>query len=287
SHNSTRRTSLQGFFLFLSAFSLTAVWGASTAWSDFWVYGIPSGFGETYALHYQQQDDDWTALIDAGRPEGAQSLNRFLKRYHLLPVHAGFLTHPHDNHFGGFQRLVERRQLDTFFWSGGEQGSEAGFSTLLDRLHRQRMPIYRLRRGDELRPAPPLSVRVLNPEVLGQDAHENSLVLLVRFGETTWLFSGDLAPARQAEVSEGLRRLGVPRVNVVTWPHHGDTLEPSWMNIFSQAEFILLGVGPNAHSLPNLSLLQGRIHGRLLSTDQGPFCLRSDGTRVWEETPCR
>lgn len=287
------------------ALSLVGFILSSVAWTDLWIHGIPTGFGEAYAIQCRDQDQIWTALVDAGQPEHAKSLERYLKQHHLLPVHAGFLTHPHANHLGGFQRLAQRRRLNAFFWSGGEQGSDPPFPQLLQVLQEQRVAMYRVRRGDQLRPAPRLSVTIVHPETLGSDPHENGLVLLVRYGDTAFLFSGDLAMTKQAEVGKLLAQLnlpraplinwperhdlfgslGVPRIQGVTWPHHGDLLDESWLGLLSQADVILLGVGPNPWQLPRMDQLKRPLPGRILRTDAGPTRLRSDGVRIWVEAP--
>jgi beta-lactamase superfamily II metal-dependent hydrolase len=97
---------------------------------------------------------------------------------------------------------------------------------------------------------------------------------------SAFVLAGDLAPAAQAEAASRLRAWlskKPSRLELVTWPHHGDEIDPAWLQVLQQARYLSVSVGPNEYKMPREDLLAAQ-GDRVLRTDrQGSFALESDG----------
>jgi competence protein ComEC len=114
----------------------------------------------------------------------------------------------------------------------------------------------------------------------GEDVNEDSLVLLVEYGEFQALFTGDAGFAVEAELRSSLRRVDLLKVG-----HHGsrgstggellDSLRPA---------AAVISVGRNDYGHPAAETLErlARRHVPVLRTDRdGTISVKTDGRTMW------
>lgn len=174
-------------------------------------------------------------------------------------------THADDDHLGGLLDVVEALPVAAAFgpgYHGGNRPNLPSFpapTAVWDRFQQalaaRGVPYRRLERGHKLYLPPEVVLEVLHPgpeplKGTGSEANDNSLVLLLRYREATWLFTGDLErPGQQALLAAGLAsRIAADGFQV---PHHGAAgsyWTPFWEAVNPQVAVI--SVGRNAFGQP-------------------------------------
>lgn len=67
--------------------------------------------GHDQMMGFIVRSGDRTVIIDGGTEADADNLLLFLKKTGAKKVDAWFITHPHDDHYGAYQRLSEENRL--------------------------------------------------------------------------------------------------------------------------------------------------------------------------------
>jgi len=238
--------------------------------------------------------DGSVALLDAGDAPSGQDLLRFLGDRAVARIDWWLPSHPHADHVGGFTAVLNAgvpvvhallpspqyntptlmRQLGMLFSSGVDvQNAAAGQTLTLDR-------------------AGQVTAEVLNPPEPPEtnDVNENSVVLLVNFGQTYFLFGGDIGTRTEANVvARQLANVGTwPPIDVLKVPHHGSAGSSSqpFLNVI-RPRWAVVSVGArNSYGHPTVAALDRltSVGAEILRTDQlGTIVTTSDGTTVTVE----
>ena len=156
--------------------------------------------------------DGRIALVDAGESDLGNRLHeRGVERIDLLVA-----SHPHDDHIGGLDEIVERFPVGAYLDNGMTYDTQA-YRRLLAAIDARSSITYlsaeprTLRLGD-------VAVEVLATHPAPQHANDGSVALLVRYGEFSVLLTGDA----EIEALDYLVESGaVPYVTVLKASHHG------------------------------------------------------------------
>jgi competence protein ComEC len=228
----------------------------------------------------------WLA-IDAGPVSGRDDAGRrvvapFLERQGVRALAAVLVSHAHADHMGGVPSLLQRFGVGVVIEPGAPVQDPA-YADLLAVLDSAEVPWHPGRAGERFI-LDGVRFTVLHPRPgwseWGEDVNEDSLVLLVEYGEFQTLFTGDAGlPAESA-----LRGSLVP-VDLLKVGHHGsrgstggellDSLRPL-------AAVISVGRNDYGHPAPETLDRLGRRQIPVLRTDQdGTISVRTDGTTMW------
>lgn len=211
-------------------------------------------------------------LIDSGKsgPQLLTELGRYVPFWdrHIEII---ILTHPDADHVGGFASLAHGYSLGRVFWTGVESDTEVfkQFRTKLsrvvpeDRWHkvaagsRFTLPLG----GTAEMLYPP---QTFNGTAKDEDTNATSIVTRFQYGETTFLFTGDLA-------NEEFVLSDVQPVTVLQAAHHGSKFSTSeiFLGLTDPAE-VVISVGKNNYGHPTKEVLD-RIEksgAKTLRTDQ-------------------
>jgi competence protein ComEC len=214
-------------------------------------------------------------LVDGG-PSGiglARELGEVLPHWDRR-IDAVVLTHLDQDHAGGFPELFERFAVGTVYDNGRNRNTEV--AQLYAALASERQA---LAAGDAVELDDGVRIDVLWPPPGHgtSDENERSLVLLVRYGQTSFLLTGDIERQSQLALLPGL-----PTVSVLKVPHHGaGTSDPRFLEA-TGAALALVSVGEgNRFGHPAQATLDGLAGMIVLRTDlDGRITIRSDGKRL-------
>lgn len=238
-----------------------------------------------------------TMLMDAGGREdyfsdssfdpGGQIVVPYLIRSGIRRLDVLLISHPHGDHIGGVPAVLDALPVKQLLVPPVTQTN-----SLLQRLESiacsKRIPLYRVYEGFSLRLDPRVRIEVLSPPKTpysgtNSDLNNNSIVLLVRYGDFGFLLAGD---AERPALNRIADRLPLDAdIDVLKAPHHGSS------NGISEAlakrlhpEFVVISVGRNAFGHPDPRTLEfwRENCARLLRTDEnGAVIFESDGKRLW------
>ncbi len=177
-----------------------------------------------------------TVVIDGGdRNEFMDAGTRYMVPLlrHYGVHHIAYLvgTHPHSDHIGGLLAIMESFPVDTLVLSRYANKTEL-YRQLLQTAHTHHIPISYKQRGDQLFLGPEFRAYVLHPfgkyihpqTYSGNEVNISSLVIQIRYGRTTFLFTGDLERNAEPELSSYKQFI---RSDVLKVGHHGSKTSSS------------------------------------------------------------
>ena len=247
------------------------------------VYFIDVGHGDAILIDYC----NWEVLIDAGPGDSAtnEAVLAVLEE-HVSDgiIELAILSHPHADHYGGFQAVFSRYEVWEFWRSFDTEPdtSETAYLYLLSALVVEGLIPRLLECGDRF-VTEQIEWVVLGPGELSTAAdsdNENSLVLLLTYADVHFLFVGDIENYGEAalldiDLPEGPLALKVAN-------HGSDTSTSTEFLAWADPELAVISTEyENVRAIGALSLLEIPF-----STTQaaGTIAVSTDGQVIWVST---
>lgn len=223
--------------------------------------------------------DGTTMLVDAGPVKSSQALVSKMRRAGASRVDLFVATHPHEDHIGGAKAVIEAFDVGRV-WDCGFEIDSPVRDEMMAAIERRAISFGVVRAGHRAEIGGG-TVEVLAPvrEIRGTESegNDNCIVLLVRYGDMSFLMMSDAEEAERADVDE------FPSCVVMKVSHHGATngtdsrlLDEARPNI----AVLTYGRG-NRHGHPSaqtMALLAER-GVETFATADGDVVIRSDGRR--------
>lgn len=220
-------------------------------------------------------DDGTNMLIDAGAGDSGPSLVRELKGLGVRKIDIVVLTHPHEDHIGGFNELTRAFDIGKVWDSGYEQGSRLQQSIMRTILKEGvRFGTPKAGFSEVIGQA---TVAVLAPDRAwrGVGANDNSIILRIEYGAVSLLFMADAEWAERASVG------AFQRSTVLKVAHHGSrngTDATLLAQVKPEVAILSYGVG-NRYGHPHKEVLRMLENAsvRWYGTPEGDIVISSDG----------
>lgn len=226
-------------------------------------------------------------LVDSGTPDQAEQVCRYLVRRGVKKLDYAINTHPDSDHVGGFAGVLREFSTDRYFMPklpAELLPADFAYTDTMGLLKEQGIPVEYLRGGDTLSLGR-LSVQVLAPLSTRNSTNENSLVLLLLFGQSRFLLMGDAEAGEEAELLAAKTDL---RADVLKVGHHGSKTSSivAFLNAV-RPRYAAVSVADTTHGLPSREVLDhlNRFSSVVGRTDvSGTLLYSSDGTNVTYQT---
>ena len=175
-------------------------------------------------VHFIDVGQGDSILIDLGETEilidgGGRSpgVVAYLNNYVEGAIEAMVATHPHADHIGGLIAVLDNFSVNTI-WLNGNTSTSQTYTDFISAVNSEGAAIFITKRGDQIS-VQSLVLNVLNPPQSSlSGTNDNSIVLLLNYGDTDFLFTGDAEA--EAEASMLAAHL-IPDVEVLKVGHHG------------------------------------------------------------------
>ena len=222
-----------------------------------------------------------TMLIDGGKVKNNQRLVARLRQLGVEHLDAVICSHPDEDHCGGLAAVLAATPADVFYCSVDSWHTKA-FSDVVKYADEQGIGVTVPQTGDSFSLGA-ASVVFLGPvQDYGDDPNEGSLVARVRYGQTSFLFTGDMG----FEAEDDMLDTGVDvSATVLKVAHHGSAGSSS--TEFLEAvcpQYAVISVGAdNDYGHPTQAALNRLSNCGIpvYRTDlQGEIIAVSDGTAV-------
>ena len=176
------------------------------------VHFVDVGQGDAIIL----QSGEYAILIDAGPPVASNALLNYINEIGISRFNLIVLTHPHSDHIGGAAAVLRRFGADEV-WIPDVVHSTSTFENLLDAIEAQNLNFYNPETGDVFL-AGELSLFVVLADHNANETNNASIVLRLVYGETSFLFTGDMeASAERKAIAGDVELLS----DVLKIAHHG------------------------------------------------------------------
>lgn len=226
------------------------------------------------------QCDGQSMLIDGGKPEKSSYIYAWLQQHGLSYLDVIVATHVDADHIGGLSGALNYASVGTAYCpvtTGTTETFQSFVKYLAQRGKQITVPI-----AGETFALGGAQVQILGPLHRAEDSNDNSIVLKVSFGATSFLFTGD---AERAE-EQDLLNAGVNlQSTVLKVGHHGSDTSTSYSFLRAVApQYAVISVGAgNSYGHPTEEVLS-RLRDAGVTTFrtdmQGEITAVSDGQTI-------
>ena len=224
--------------------------------------------------------DGRTIVIDAGPKANAKKTVKYLKSCGVKKIDLLVATHPHEDHIGGMEALLDAFPVGKIWDSGYNHGSKLQRNFYLD-IKNRKIPFGRPKRGFEEKFGD-VDIEVLAPAKVLKDTHSdannNGIVLLVRYGDVSFLMPGDMEAEERATISP------IPQADVLKAAHHGSRNGTDLKMLRKVSpKIIILSYGEgNSYNHPHKQVVNAIKKEEIMRFDtvDGSVKLRTDGKTI-------
>ena len=221
-------------------------------------------------------NQDKYMLIDAGNNADGRLIVQQLKSMGISKIDYLIGTHPHEDHIGGLDDVIDNFKIGALYMPYREEDSKA-FEDVLDSVSNKNMKIKTPKAGTKF------SLGEANCIILSalsdvEDTNDSSIVLQISFENTKYLFTGDLTSNVESEINW-------QDIDVLKVAHHGSRYSTSkaFLEVV-KPEIAIISDGPNNdYDHPHKELLKRLkdIKAEIYRTDlYGTIHLKSDGELI-------
>ncbi len=233
--------------------------------------------------------DGVATLVDATTGEEAEKVLDHLKKRGIQKIDHFVLTHPHEDHIGGAEEVLKKFQVENIYMKRPTVGTEPTTSVylnLLKEIKRQGKKVHAVQPDDQFQ-CGKFEMCFLGPVEEYKDLNDQSLVLQARYGEVSFLITGDQeTPAENDLVA---RRGLALKSTVLKVGHHGSSTSSGKTFLKAVApQYAVISCGKgNTYGHPHRSLIsrledQNIVYYR--TDTQGTITFYTDGVHLKEET---
>lgn len=236
----------RSFTAILTFLLMALAWfGHQSSWSKpdrFTVTFLDVGQGDATLI---QTKSGKVILVDAG--ESGERIVDKLRQRNIATVDVFIISHPHADHIGGAQDVIEEMEVRDIVDSPQVEASPI-YRRLLEQIEARKIPYRTVKAGKTFNIGEDTIIRVLGPSaqpIIGSDSeiNDNSIISQIQYKGFTLLLPGDIQTEGEMEL---LRSGADVRADVLKVPHHGSAHSSSmeFLNAV-QPDFAVISVGIN------------------------------------------
>lgn len=238
------------------------------------VHYIDVGQGDSILIEIP---DSYSMLIDGGPKSEANKLVSYLNKLGINKINYAVSTHPHSDHIGGLLTVLNDFEVEKIIDSGKIHTSQT-YEDYLTLIDTKNIP-YKLGRKDDKFYLGEAEFTVLHPNNTELDINNSSIVLLMKYGKTRFLFMGDAEGEAEKEILSSNNSI---RAHFLKVGHHGSNTSTSkdfLEKVSPQVAIIMCGLD-NSYGHPHIETINKLIDKdiKVYRTDKnGTIILTTDG----------
>lgn len=226
------------------------------------------------------QCDGRNMLIDGGNAEDSSLVVSYLQGQGVEYLDYVVCTHAHEDHVGGLSGPLNTCTVGQVFAPVTQYDSKA-FSNFVKYTQQQGLEIT-VPKADSSFALGEAQVTVLGPRKEYEDTNNTSIVLRVEYGETSFLFTGDMESSAEADLLEAGCNLDATVLKV---GHHGSSTSSSYVFLREvMPQYAVISVGKdNSYGHPHEEVMSRLYDARITvyrTDEQGTVVAFSDGETV-------
>ena len=233
--------------------------------------------------------DNEFMLIDGGNRDDGRMVVSYLESCGVEELQAVVCTHAHEDHVGGLPSVLAVYPTKSAYAPTDTYNSSV-FNSFLRYADQQRLEVTIPAPGDKITLGS-ADITVLGPVKSYADPNNTSIVLLVEFGETRFLFTGDMERDAENDMLNHWEDRMNWNVDVLKSGHHGSSTSSGYRFIYeTDPEYAIVSCGKdNDYGHPHretISLYKDAGLPMLRTDELGTVLAVSDGTEIvitWEK----
>ncbi|WP_292372036.1 MBL fold metallo-hydrolase [Methanosarcina sp. UBA411] len=244
--------------------------------------------GQNLTVHFLDVDqgdsillevDGKSMLVDSGESDQGKVVTAYLQNQGISTLDYVVATHPHSDHIGGMNEILNNFQVEHFVDSGYPHTSKT-YENMLTTIDQKNIPFQVAQAGQKIDFDPAVDIEILNPaKTYSEDLNENSVVLKVTYGTTSFLLMGDAG----LETEEHIMKAGYNVDSDILKVGHHSSRSGSGASFISavspEASVIEVGAG-NDYGHPHAEILEKlQKASKVYRTDlDGTITVTTDGS---------
>ncbi|MGG0719301.1 MBL fold metallo-hydrolase [Robertmurraya massiliosenegalensis] len=240
------------------------------------VHFLDVGQADSTLFQVSEDGQSYTILIDSGDFTGDEVVD-YLQKNKVKNINIAIGTHPDADHIGQLDQVLQTFPVDEVWLSGNTSQSDT-FQRVLMEISENDVDYVEPRTGDTYEIGP-LHLEVLYPKEITGKANEESISVIITYGEISFVFTGDAEKANEIEMIQSGSQL---EATFLQLGHHGSTTSTSKEFLQAvQPEVAIYSAGmDNSYGHPHeevVSLIQESgiplygtdVHGTIIVTTDG------------------
>lgn len=224
--------------------------------------------------------DGKAMLIDGGDSSSSSKIYSYLKNNKISHLDYIVASHPHDDHVGGLSGALNFATVSTVLSPVTTYESDT-FKSFVKYLDKQNIEITIPHAGD-IFTLGSASIKIVGPVKNRHETNNNSLILQISYGDTTFLFTGDAEEEEEADVVASDFSI---KCTVLKVAHHGSSTSSTPEFLKKAApKYAVISVGKEneyLHPIESTLVALKKADLELFRTDmQGTIICKSDGKEV-------
>ena len=224
------------------------------------------------------KDNDNYALIDAGNNEDGKNIVDYFKSLGIKEFKYVFATHPHEDHIGGMDNILKNFSVKEYFMLDIELNNIT-YTEIIDLLKKKNI-YYKTPSIGEIFQLRDSSIEVLWLDNDKEDLNKDSMILKVKYKNTSYLLTGDATVDSEKEILEKDIKSDVLKVG-----HHGSKYSSSAQFLQKvHPKYAIISVGENNdYDFPKKVVLDklNYLDAIIYRTDiDGTIIITSDGEKI-------
>lgn len=220
-------------------------------------------------------------LIDAGNNDDGDMLVEYIKSQDVNKLDYLIGTHPHEDHIGGLDRVIESFDIGNIYMPKASSNTKT-YKDVLDVIKAKGLKITSPIPGSSFKLGD-AAVEIFAPNsATYEDANNYSIVMKLKYGSTSYLFTGDAENISEGETIEKGFDISA---NLIKLGHHGSnssTSEEFLDRVNPQYAIISVGTGNDyGHPTKNtMDKLKKRSIPVYRTDENGTIVVTSDGDSI-------
>lgn len=242
-----------------------------------WVHFIDVGQGDSILLECNNQ----FALVDAGSDSDGETVAAYLAMQGVQKLDLVVATHTHSDHMGGLADVIDLFPVDAV-WCSSIPSQNNTVRTFLKSVSNQDKEVEQPKVGQVFNLGD-ATITVLGPVKEYEEVNNISLVLMVQYGDTRFLLTGDMERIAENDLVESGTDL---KADVLKVGHHGSETSTGYRFLREvMPDYAVISCGKdNKYGHPHedpLSRLRDA-EATVLRTDENEtIVVRSDGEDLY------
>jgi competence protein ComEC len=209
------------------------------------VHFINVGMGESILI---ESPSGKTMLINAGDEDHGKDVSSYLKNLSITSLDVVAASDQSDAFIGGMATILQDFNVKEFIDSGysSDTRPDNSYTRMLSRIGAMKIPYRTVKTGDTIAFDPAVTVYVLNPQtVFSKIDYENSIVLKMIYGNTSFLFMGDVNGKRENMLAESVGHADILKVGF-----YGSSSRPAFLSRVKPGVSIISALPLQQYNIP-------------------------------------
>ncbi|WP_456278976.1 MBL fold metallo-hydrolase [Bacillus sp. AK128] len=244
--------------------------------SELKVHYMDVGQADSTLFQYSHEGEDYTILIDAGNWNRSDVVN-YLIAQNISQIDIAIGTHPDADHIGQLDKVLNTMDVGEVWLSGNTNPSQT-FQRVIRAIDASGADYYEPRMGDEFEIGP-LKIDVLYPSTISEDDNDESISMMITYGEIRFIFTGDASTGDEINMLNSGFNM---QADILQLGHHGSSTSthPTFLSEVNPSVAIYSAGLDNSYGHPHnevVELIQSSgielygtdVHGTIIVTTDG------------------